>query len=166
MLRQVSPRGHLTAALAAIVVAAAGCGGDDDGSAGDYRDEANAICRDAEGKIEDLGVPSSAEDLGRYLREGLEISREYNREFEALEPPSELGAEHHRLVELSRRAERLTEPLVDEVTTGDPAALKSLQRALPKLERIGRQSNTLARRMDLPDCVTPLTPPGAPPAPS
>jgi hypothetical protein len=165
MLRCMRVRGHLAALGAAALLAWAGCGGEEE-SGGDYREDANAICREAERKIEALPVPSSIADFERYLRKALEISKQYDREFQALAPPAELRAEHRRLMRMTRRGERLLEDLVDDVAAGDELPLERIQRALPELERIAGESNALAKRMDLPDCLNPLTPPGAPPEPS
>jgi hypothetical protein len=165
MLRCMHARGHLAALGAAALMAGAGCGGEEE-SGGDYREDAGAICREAERKIEAVPVPSSIADFERYLTRALEISKQYDREFQALVPPAELRAEHRRLMQVTRRGERLIEDLVDDVAAGDEHTLERIQRALPELERIASESNDLAKRMDLPDCLNPLTPPGAPPEPA
>jgi hypothetical protein len=159
MLELMRARSCLTATLAAVLLAGVTCGGDDQ-SGGDYRQEANAICSEAERKIEALPIPTSVAELERYLRRALEMSKEYDRKFEALDPPAQLRAEHRRAIRLSRRAERLIEPLV---TGGEELSLKKLRRTVPEIERLAGESNALAREMDLPDCVIPLTSPGAPP---
>lgn len=164
MLRSVDGP-HPVAVLAAVaLLGAAGCGGDEQSESG-YREEANAICEEAERKLEALPEPATTADLERYLRQAIEISKDSDREFRALEPPAELRAQHRRAIRLSRRGERLIETLLDELAAGEPS-LKTLQRMLPELEDIGRESNALARRMKLPDCVTPLTAPGSAPEPS
>jgi hypothetical protein len=165
MLGRVRARDQLTVLGVAALLAFAGCGGDEQ-SGGDYREDANDICRKAERGIEALPTPSSIADIERYLRKALEISKEYDREFKALEPPADLRAEHQRLMRVTRRGKRLIEGLVNDVAAGDPRTLARLQRALPELERIARESNALAKRMDLPDCLNRLTPPGSSPEPS
>jgi hypothetical protein len=164
MLRSMYGRRHLAVLAAAALLGAAGCGDDDQSESG-YREEANAICDEAERKLEELPQPSTIDDLEGYLRQGIEISKEYDRSFRALSPPAELRAQHRRAIRLSRRGERLIETLVDDLAAGEPP-LKTLQRALPKLDDIARESNSLARRMKLPDCVMPLSVPGRPPEPS
>ena len=49
---------------------------------------------------------------------------------------------------------------------GGRQPLDAIRSNLPELERLAREGNALARRMDLPDCVTPLALPGAAPEPS
>ena len=165
MLGCVLARDQLTALGVAVLLAGAGGGGDEQ-PRGDYREDAGAICSKAEREIETLPPPSSIADIERYLRKALEISREYDREFEALEPPADLRAEHRRLMRVTRRGERLIEGLVNAVAAGDEPTLGRLQRSLPELERIARESNALAKRMDLPECLNRLTPPGSSPEPS
>jgi hypothetical protein len=151
--------------LAAAVLAGALACGEEDRAASDYHRQANAICAQAERRIEALQAPATPDGLERYLRRGLAIAKPYDRRLRALEPPPELRAEHLRAGRLSRRGEVLLESLLDDLESGRPS-LETLGRTLPKLERTVRESNALARRMGLDECVTPLTLPGESPEPS
>jgi hypothetical protein len=89
--------------------------------------DANAICAEAERKIEALPAPATVEGFEPFLRRGLQISKRYDRRFRALEPPPELRDQHRRAGRLSRRAERLVESLLDDLESGRP----SLENAPP-----------------------------------
>jgi hypothetical protein len=155
------------ATLAAVLAlgAAPGCGGDDGPSADDYREEANRICADSKRAVEALPPPTSAAGFERYLARVKGIGRRYDRAFEALEPPPELRAQHRRVVRLSKEGDQLLEEL-QTALRGGRQPLDALRSNLPELERLAREGNALARRMDLPDCVTPVTVPGSQPEPS
>lgn len=159
-------RALATLAVGLALGALAACGGDDeDAAAADYRDEANRICTDSKEAVEALPPPTSAAGFERYLARVKRIGRRYDRAFEALEPPGELRAQHSRLVRLSKQGEQLLEEL-ETALRGGRQPLDAFRSNLPELERLAREGNALARRMDLPDCVTPLVLPGAQPEPS
>jgi hypothetical protein len=154
----------IAGAVLSAVVALVGCGGDDS-DAGDYRDEASAMCSEAIREAEGISPPANRSDLDRLLRETLKLSRDYNRRLASLEPPAELAERHARSQRLNLRAERLTEKLLDDIAAGE-----ALEEVLPgytrELVAISRRSNKLARSMGLPDCVVPVTGPGEPAAPA
>ena len=74
-------------------------------------------------------------------------------------------AQHRRVVRLSKEGDQLLEEL-QTALRGGRQPLDALRSNLPELERLAREGNALARRMDLPDCVTPVTVPGSQPEPS
>ena len=143
-----------------------GCGGDDDdAAAADYRDDANRICTEGKRAVDALPPPTSAAGFERYLGRVQRISRRYDRAFESLDPPEELRAQHERAVRLAEQGDRLLAELRTSLE-GGRQPLGALRSNLPELERLVRESNALARRMDLPECVTPLVLPGAEPEPA
>jgi hypothetical protein len=155
------------ATLAAVLALGCvpGCGGDDEASATAYREEANRICADSKQAVEALPLPTSAAGFERYLGRLKRIGRRYDRAFESLDPPAELRGQHRRVVRLSREGDQLLDELQTALRDGRQP-LDALRSNLPELERLAREGNALARRMDLPDCVTPLALPGVQPEPS
>ena len=147
------------------VAAATGCGGDES-EAAEFRERANALCREAEREVEQLGPPTSRRQLERYLRDTLRFARDYTQRFEALEPPPELASLHERSARLNRRAAELTERVLDDLAAGGaPEQLMPVFAA--KLLELAKRDNELSRRLGLPDCVTPLPGPDSkPPAPA
>ena len=167
MLSRVPRLRRIAACAAALGLGAlGGCGGDDDGgNAAAYREEANRLCAASERAVEDLPPPTSAASFERYLERGRQIARRYDREFAALEPPEELAAQHRKAVDLSKEGERLLDELLVSLREGRQP-LDAIRSNLPELERVAREGNALARRMKLPECVTPLGVPGAAPEPA
>jgi hypothetical protein len=144
--------------FAVVVCALSACGGDDSGS-GEYREEASALCAEAKREAQRASPARNRQEWEAFLRDTLEFSRDYNRRYEALEPPEELAEEHARSMRLSLRAEDLTEDQLDDLEAGE--ALKDVLPAfLTEILEMTRRSNELARAMGLPDCVVPLRGPG------
>jgi hypothetical protein len=140
------------------VATATGCGGDE-ADAGDYREGASALCAEAKREAESVSPPRNRREWEAFLGDTMEFARDYNRRFDALEPPAELADEHARSLRLSVRAEELTEDHLDDLAAGD-ALSELLPRYLDEIIEISRRSNALARSMDLPECVVPLPGPG------
>jgi hypothetical protein len=151
-------------ALAAVAVAASagGCG-EDESAADRYRDDASALCAEAKREVNALPEPGTPAEVEPYLRDGLELTRDYDNRFRDLEAPEELRDKHDQAVRLSDRGQRLLEGIVDDLAAGEPPA-EVFEVALPRLLRYTRESNRLARDMGLPECVEPLPLPGSEPA--
>jgi hypothetical protein len=151
-------------ALAAVAVAAgAGGCGEDESAADRYREDAGALCAEAKREVNALPEPRTPAEVEPYLRDGLELTRDYDNRFRDLEPPEELRDEHDQAVRLSDRGQRLLEGIVDDLAAGEPPA-EVFEVALPRLLRYTRESNRLARDMGVPECVEPLALPGSEPA--
>jgi hypothetical protein len=140
-------------------ILAFGCG-DDNGkrpsgplTAAEYRSAANSICRDAErwgeGLEDELGTNPEPADAFKALLEGL---RRYNDEYEQLNPPARLEAQHAAAVEDATAIEGLFEELGSAL--GRKGAEQSaFERFSQDIQPIFERSNKRARRMGLDDCV-------------
>lgn len=162
-------RTGLTAALACLaLVAATGCGGDDESGGAltkaEYREQGNAICKGALREAEGIPAPTSPEDLGDYLEKVFDSVEESNDEFVELEPPEELRADHERAVKLGEELEKGTEGLVERVRdASDPQA--AIQREFRKLGPLLARGEKVNARLGLDDCNK-VGPPPEQPAPS
>ena len=162
-------RTGLTAALACLaLVAAAGCGGDDESggalSKAEYREQGNAICKDALSEAEGIPLPTSPEGIADYLEKVFDSVEKANDEFVELEPPEALRADHERAVELTEESEQATDKLVERVRdASDPQA--AVQREFRKLGPLLARGEKVNARLGLDDCNR-VGPPTEQPAPS
>jgi hypothetical protein len=146
---------HGVAALAgALTLLLAACGGGSGQeqrlSADQFRQQADAICRQYEDKINALGSPSSLADLGDFVDKVVPIIEEGNDKLAGLQPPEELAGDWNRAMDLQDQnlgvAKDLQEAIHDRDTT-------KVQELLSKLEETDAQSNQIARNMGLEECA-------------
>ncbi len=98
------------AGLAALGAAAliAGCGGGSGSlSADEFREQADAICADADERLETLTEPTAAGEILPFLRAGLPIQAEELGRIEELDPPDELQAAVDEAGELNQQRQEL-----------------------------------------------------------
>jgi len=159
----------LTAALACLaLVAATGCGGDDESggalSKAEYRKQGNAICKDALREVEGIPAPTSPEGIADYLEKVFDTGEKFNDEIVELEPPEELRADHERAVGMTDEFEQAFDKLVERVrNASDPQA--AVQREFRKLAPDIARSQKLNARLGL-DACNKVGPPTEQPAPS
>ncbi len=170
--RRVGSRTSLAATLACTALVA-GCGGDSDGDAtsdtgpltvAEYREQGNALCKEAVREAEAIPVPRSPDDIADYLKTVFDASSELTDEFAEFEPPEELRADHERAVELSRESDETLDGIVERVRdASDPqaAAQREFRKLAPELERAEKLNN----RLGLEECNE-TGPPAEQPAPS
>lgn len=78
---------------------AAGCGGDGGEalSAEEFRQEADRICEEFEGKLNDVEPPTSPDDIQRFVNEAVPVIEDGTNQLNSLEPPSEFQDEWDRI---------------------------------------------------------------------
>src|SRR3712207_1401202 len=90
-------RSRPLAALAVLGAAAAiaGCGGGDDDSgalsADEFRSQADAICADANTRLDALDEPTGPDQVLGFLQSGLTVQQEQLDKLKALQPPDDLS---------------------------------------------------------------------------
>src|SRR5215204_2916289 len=90
-------------AAALFLAACGGGGGGGDGqsmTADEFRQQADAVCKQYEDKLNELGSPSSLDDLGNFVDEAVPIIEEGNNKLAELEPPDDLSGDWGRAMEL------------------------------------------------------------------
>lgn len=153
-MREVSRRAILALALGAVALAAA-CGGGDSSSEAlepvELREQADAICAEAEEQLDALGVPTDPAEIPRYVAEARALGATQLEKLEELEPPEELAEDYARALELLAERQELIDDLSDEITSGaDPVV--ALQSAPERIEEIDQELDALAREMGLTEC--------------
>ena len=139
--------------LALLVTALmAGCGGDGDGdalTADEFRQQADAICVDFEGRLDELGTPESLDDLQGYVDDAVPILEEGTNELDELQPPEELEEDWDRAMEINREQLDTVRELQTAVEEGDQARIAEL---LQEAETAREESNQLASDLGLEEC--------------
>jgi hypothetical protein len=141
------------AAIGAVAVFIAACGGGGGSqalSAEEFRQQADAICKDYEGQIKDLGSPSSLDELPAFVDKVIPIIEEGNAKLADLEPPDELAEDWGRAMELQNENLDVAHDLQDAIHDQDTARV---QQDLTKLNATDQQSNEIARNIGLEDCA-------------
>ena len=139
----------------AVVALAAGCGGGGDGSAGntlsavEFRQQADAICAKFQEQLNDLGTPSSLEDLKDYVDKAVPIIDKGNAELQALEPPAELADKWNRAMELNQQQLQIVHDLQDAIDKGDQQRIQEL---LQQGDTANQESDQIARELGLQEC--------------
>jgi hypothetical protein len=149
-------RSRPLAALAVIGAAAAiaGCGGGDDSgglSADEFRTQADAICADADSRIEALDEPSANDQILGFLQSGLTIQREQIEKLKALEAPSDLSGTFGEATGLLDQQLSEIQGAADRIAGGeDPQAV--VTELGPKIDDLSEQADAKAKELGLTVC--------------
>jgi hypothetical protein len=142
------------AGLAVLGAAAliAGCGGGSDSlSADEFRERADAICADADERLETLTQPTVAGQILPFLRAGLPIQSEELGRIAQLTPPDELQAAFDEARELNGQRQELIQQAADRMAAGeDPEAVIDEVRA--EIASLQEQARAKARELGLAVC--------------
>jgi hypothetical protein len=145
-------RGLVATAVSALVVFA-GCGGGDGGgdqlTAEEFRQQADSICSEFEGRLDELGTPESLDDLQGYVDEAVPILEEGTNRLDELRPPDELEEDWNRAMEINREQLDNVRELQDAAAEGDQAGVAEL---LQEADAAREESNQLATELGLSEC--------------
>ena len=137
----------------ALTVLLAACGGgsgqEEQLTADQFRQQADAICKQYEDRIDALGNPRSLADLGDFVERAVPIIEEGNGKLRALQPPEELADDWSRAMELQDQNLGVAKDLEQAIQDKDTPKVQEL---LAKLDATDAQSNRIARSMGLEEC--------------
>jgi hypothetical protein len=147
-------------ALLAVVTGAAAlflaaCGGGGGGGSGqsltaeEFRQQADAICKQYEDKLSELGSPSSLDDLGDFVDKAVPIIEEGNNKLAELEAPDDLSGDWDRAMELQDENLQVARDLQKAIHDNDTARVQEL---VSKLDTTDAESTRLARKIGLENC--------------
>jgi hypothetical protein len=152
-------RHGLAALLGILVLVLAACGGGSGGgsstgggtsvSAADFRKQADAICAKYEEKLNDIGQPTSADELGDFVDEAVPLIEQGNTELQGLQPPDEFQADWDKAMAIQDENLQMTRDLQDAVHKNDQAAIQKL---LTDLGSNQGKSQRLATKLGLQNC--------------
>jgi hypothetical protein len=143
----------LAAGAAALFLAACGGGGGGGGgqslTAEEFRQQADALCKQYEDKLNELGAPSSLDDLGNFVDEAVPIIEEGNNKLSELDPPDELSGDWDRAMELQDENLQVARDLQQAIRDNDTARVQEL---VTMLDSTDAESARLARSIGLENC--------------
>ena len=143
------------AGLAVVGAAAliAGCGGGSDSpSADEFREQADAICADANREIDGLTEPTSVDtdEVLPFLTSGLTIQQSQIDRLRELEPPSDLEGTWNEAIDLLEERQGLIQEAADKIAAGESASAVLGDDA--ELERLQEEARQKARDLGLTVC--------------
>jgi hypothetical protein len=143
----------IAAGAAAFFLAACGGGGGGGGgqslNAEEFRQQADAICKQYEDKLSELGSPSSLDDLSTFVDKAVPILAEGNDKLAELEAPDDLSADWDRAMELQDENLQVARDLQKAIHDNDTARIQEL---VSKLDATDAESTRLARNVGLENC--------------
>ena len=143
--------GRIAAASIAIMAHAA-CGGGNGGdqlTADEFREQADAICAEYEGRLDELGTPQSLDEVQQYVDDAVPILEEGTAELGDLQPPDELEEDWNRAMEINREQLETVQALQQAVEDGDQAEIAEL---LQQADEARQESDELATQLALEEC--------------
>jgi hypothetical protein len=152
-------RSRPLAALAVLGAAAAiaGCGGGDDDSgalsADEFRQQADAICADANTRIDALDEPTGADQVLGFLQSGLTVQKEQLEKLKALEPPDDLAGTFNEATDLLDQQTAAIQGATDRIAGGeDPEAV--IGEVDSEIDSLSDQADAKAKELGLEVCGT------------
>jgi hypothetical protein len=151
-------------AVAAVCVLAVGCSSDDDGSSGngsgattesqrltkeEYIAQADAICQEADAKIDAVPEPQSTEELAEYGEQVVEIGQDQLDRLRALEPPQTDEGTINEAYDLLEQQLAIATDLIDAAREDD---LEQVQELLAQGEQLNDQADQIAEDYGLTEC--------------
>lgn len=131
---------------------AAACGGDDGGerlAREEFTQQADAICEEANERVEALGQPSSPDELAAIAAQAVAIQEQALDALRELRPPEDIEERYEQALDLVRQQADLGRELVDAAEEGNQARVTEL---LAEIEPLNRQADEIAREIGLVDC--------------
>jgi hypothetical protein len=148
----VRPRPIAGLAVLGAVALIAGCGGGSDSlSADEFREQADAICADADERLGALTEPAAVDEILPFLRAGLPIQAEELARIDELDPPEELQAAFDEARELNQQRQELIQQAADRIEAGeDPETV--ITEVDPEIERLQEEARAKAGELGLTVC--------------
>lgn len=128
------------------------CGGDGSGdrlSAEEFREQANAICAEYDGKIDAIETPDSPEDIPGYVEEVVPVVEDGLAELRALNPPEEFEEDYETMLDETAKAIPAAQALSEAAVEEDPAAVED---AIAQGQEADEASDRIATELGLDEC--------------
>jgi hypothetical protein len=142
------------ASIAAAVALTASCGGDEGAplSAEEFRDRAEAICREIEET--DVRPPSDVSDIDRYADEFTAVIEASASDMHELEPPAEFQDRWQEYLALVDDGVSRFQEVTDEIEGASPEEITRLGRQFGAgFEELVRRGHAIERELGLDECI-------------
>jgi hypothetical protein len=139
-----------------LVLALAGCGGDDSLSRSEWAAQANAICLETLEKVEALGRPSTSDDYLRVTPGANKLGRGAIDRLRDLKAPGEIEDQAREMIngyeESIKQQERVYEGMKAQ-REGQGGPFPDYGRAGVRAIEAGRAADAIAKRLRATDCA-------------
>lgn len=138
--------------LLALLAAACGGGGNETGPMprAEYTRKANAICAEAERKLDALGGFKSYDELSKEMKLGEQALRKSVADLRKLRPPANLRTGHEEFVSLQQETADIAASI--SVAAGEDDNLE-MQKQAERADKVTVSANEAARKIGLEGCV-------------
>jgi hypothetical protein len=136
--------------MSAAALAVAGCGGEEQLSQAELREQGNAICARYEQQIDELAVPSSIEQIPAYVAKAAPIVESEIEALKALDPPDDVQETFDQMIAEAEKTLAAGKSLSDAAEKGDNAAVEE---ALNEGNTASAKADEHARALGLTECI-------------
>jgi hypothetical protein len=143
-------RGALTLVASAATLALAACGGDEQLTQAELREQANAICARYDKRIDELAVPSTVEEIPAYVAKAAPIVEDEIDALKELDPSDEDRETFDQMIAEEEKTLAAGRALSDAAETGDDTAV---EKALNEGNLASDKADEHARALGLNECV-------------
>lgn len=152
MIRSTTVAGTAASALLALVAAGCGTGagrGADHLTRHEFVAQADAICAEYTGKIDNLGEPASQAELGTFIRRAKDLAADQFAALRELEPPGEIEKTVNEAYALAAEQLALFDDLGDATDANDQKKMREIS---DELDALDVKSDSLAVEIGLKEC--------------
>ena len=143
-------RGVWTLATCVAMLALAGCGGDEQLTEAELREQANAICARYEKQIDEVPVPSSVDQIPAYVGKAAPIVEDEIEALKELDPPDEDEETFDQMIAEAEKTLAAGKSLSEAAGKGDDAAV---EKALNEGNVASEKADEHARSLGLTECI-------------
>jgi Tfp pilus assembly protein PilP len=135
----------------AVLVLAAGCGGDDRLSREEFVSEAEAICEDFDQRVNEVDEPQNADDIERYVNEVRPVVEDGLNELKGIQPPEEFEGQWNELVAMNDESLQALDDLAEAAANRDEDRLEEITE---EASRRDEESDRIAQELGLQKCTS------------
>ncbi len=146
----------MRAALALVLLLAlAGCGGDDALSRGEWAAQANDICLDTLKKVEALGLPSTSDEYLRVTPKANDLGRDAIERLRDLKAPGSIKGDTEKMIKGYEDVVKLQEVVYQgmKAQREGKESDRDYFRAGNQAIEVGRDTDKIAKRLHVDQCA-------------